>query len=894
MALSPGTRLGSYEILSHIGAGGMGEVYRARDSRLGRDVAIKALPDEFAQDAERLSRFEREARLLASISHSNIAAIHGVEEVEKRRYLVLEFVDGETLADRLARGPLPIDEAVEVCRDIAAAVEAAHENGVVHRDLKPGNVIITPTGQVKVLDFGLATGGGSGAPGSDPNLSHSPTMTHHATRAGVILGTAAYMSPEQARGRVVDRRTDIWSFGCVLYECLTGRALFQGETVSDLIARILEREPDWSALPANTPPRVRELLKRCLRKDAKERLRDIGDARLELSEAFVPAAGASVGAEAPLTRKSASKLPWIIAGAAIAIAASIFALRPAPKIPDAKTMRVSIPLPSGLEVSLEVPDITISPDGRTIMFAAVDSSGTTRLYLRPLDSVTTRAIPGTEGAVIPFWAPDSRQIAFFSEGSLKRMALTDDRAQVICPAPSPRGGAWSPDDILVFAPLSSGALLQVSASGGTPTPATTLDASKGETAHRFPAFLPDGKHFLYVALPGTNARADTRVGTLDAALGPVVVSSANRASYAAPGYLLFNQNESIMAQPFDPATLKLSGSPRVVRDLGNASASYSGSPVLETSRDGALLQREIRSNDTRLLLLNREGRTIRRLPLPAGRYAQMEFSPDASRIALTYAKGSAEDHVWIADIARGITTRIEFEGTFDTAPRWTPDGSRVVWGSDRDNGRDLYWKRADGTGADELLADVPNLFNDPQSVTDELVIYRSLSGETSEDIWVLPLKGERTPKPLMQTRFNEADASLSPDGRWLAYRCDESGRFELYVVSFPALDQKVRVSSEGAAPTPNAPIPLIRWRNDGRELYYVAGDARTIMAVPVEIGASFHAGPPRALFRLERETVAANISPDGTTIVVSVPAQAENRSILNLVVNWQREMETSK
>src|SRR5262245_55140600 len=349
MTLSPGTRLGSYEVLSHLGAGGMGEVYRARDSRLGRDVAIKTLTEEFAEDAERLSRFEREARVLASLTHSNIAAIYGVEEVDERRYLVLEFVDGETLAQRLARGPLPVDEAIDVCRDIAAGLEAAHESGIVHRDLKPGNVIITPSGQVKVLDFGLATASGASASGSNPNLTHSPTLTNQHTRAGVILGTAAYMSPEQARGRTLDRRTDIWSFGCVLYECLTGKPMFQGETVSDLIARILEREPDWSALPANTPPRVRELLKKCLRKDPRERLRDIGDARLELQDTHALVDSSTLTSTA---RVRSSKLPWIIAGLAVVLAGAAVALRPAPKPVEQKPLRLSIALPADLNISL--------------------------------------------------------------------------------------------------------------------------------------------------------------------------------------------------------------------------------------------------------------------------------------------------------------------------------------------------------------------------------------------------------------------------------------------------------------------------------------------------------------------------------------------------------------
>jgi serine/threonine protein kinase/Tol biopolymer transport system component len=872
----------------------MGEVYRARDTRLGRDVAIKTLPEEFAQDADRLSRFEREARVLASLSHSNIAAIHGVEEVERNRYLVLEFVDGESLADRLARGPLPVDEAIDVCRDIAAGLEAAHESGIVHRDLKPGNVIITALGQVKVLDFGLATASGAAASGSNPNLSHSPTMTHQHTRAGVILGTAAYMSPEQARGRVVDRRTDIWSFGCVLYECLTGKPLFQGETVSDLIARILERDPDWSALPPNTPPRVRELLKKCLRKDPRERLRDIGDARLELADTH-----AVVQEETPAstTRVRSSKLPWIVAGLAAVLAVAAIALRPAPKPVAVKPMRLSVALPADLTISLEAPDVAFSPDGATALFVAADSSGTNHLYVRPLNALSVRMLPSTDGAVLPFWAPDGKQLAFFADGNLKRMGINDDGSQVIAPAPSPRGGDWGAGNVIVYAPAASGPLMQVPANGGASVPATTLDTAAGETAHRFPQFLPDGKHFLYVALPTKDNNADTRVGTLDAKPGPVLLAAQTRAVYAEPGYLLFLQNGSILAQHFDASTLKLSGSPAAVRGLGDATNQYSGAPGLATSfHDGYLVQREVMQNNTRLILVDRTGRTLRRLSTPTGAYGEIRFSPDATHLAVTLQKeGTGVFRLWLVDLVRNISTRFAFDGNFDVAPIWSVDGKKVMWGSDRTGGRNLYWKNADGSGKEELLADPQGLFNDPNTADANTLVFRSLGGsDTNEDLWSVPLSGDRTPKPLIQSRFNELDATLSPDGRWLAYRCDEAGRFEIYVTSFPALDQRVQVSIDGSAPSATTVLTMIRWRKDGRELYYIGSDGRSVMAVPVETGEHFHAGTPALLFKLPRETVTADIAPDGQTLVVNVPAQEGRRSILNVFMNWSAELTASK
>ncbi|HKW13560.1 MAG TPA: hypothetical protein VJS69_03655, partial [Candidatus Krumholzibacteria bacterium] len=569
------------------------------------------------------------------------------------------------------------------------------------------------------------------------------------------------------------------------------------------------------------------------------------------------------------------------------------ALRPATKMVDLKTMRLSFALPSDLTVSTESPDVTLSPDGTTALVAAADSSGTAHLYVRPLNVSSARMLPGTEGAVIPFWSPDSKQVAFFADGNLKRMGINDDGAQVICPAPAPRGGDWGPGNLIVFAPAASGPLMQVPASGGTPTPATTLDTAAHETAHRFPQFLPDGKHFLFVALPGKDNQSPTRVGTVGGISGPVVVTASGRAAYAA-GYLLFNQNGSIMAQPFDAAALKLSGSPAIVRGLKDASGQYSGSPALEASAAGTLIQREVQQNDTRLVMVDRSGRSLHQIAVPAGVYRQLRFSPDATRLTLTYSKNGDPDRVWLVDIARGITTRFAFEGSFDVAPVWSPDGTRVIWGSDRPDGRNLYWKNADGSGKEELLCDGTGLFNDPNSTAPGVLVFRSLSGETNEDIWMVPLTGERVGKPLITSRFNENDAALSPDGHWMAYRCDESGRMEIYVTSFPSLDQRVQVSSDGSTPGTTTTLTMIRWRKDGHELYYIGPDARSVMAVPVDAGEKFHAGTPKALFKLPRETVDADITPDGQSLVLSIPAQEGRRSIINLVMNWDRELQSSK
>jgi Tol biopolymer transport system component len=899
LALQSGSRLGPYEIVAPLGAGGMGEVYRAHDPRLGRDVAIKALPDAFAHDADRLARFEREAKLLAGLSHPNIAGLLGLEEVEGRRYLVLECVEGETLAERLKRGPLPLDETLEVCRQIAAGVEAAHEAGVVHRDLKPGNVKLTPAGQVKVLDFGLARGVDPVGGDSGPSLSQSPTRTFAATGLGVVLGTAAYMSPEQARGRAVDRRADVWSFGCVLYECLAGRSLFEGETASDLIARILEREPDWSALPATTPVRVRDLLRRCLRKDAKERLRDIGDARLELAEALAAPADAAAPPERARPRRPGA---WTVAAVAFTVAglvlASFVALRAGRTPQDARTLRVAIQAPDGIDLSDEVPDIAIAPAGSAIVFAGLDTTGTRGLWLRPLDSNTARRLPGTDGAVIPFWSPDGRQLGFFAEGRLKRLSLQAGDVQVICAAPNPRGGAWGADDVLVFAPTASGPLMRVPASGGEPQLATTLDTARGESAHRFPSFLSDGRHFLYVALPGTNSQVDTRIGTLDSTEpGPVLLTASGIAVYAAPDHVVFLRQGAVVAQRFDAVARQLRGTPLPIRELVDATASYSGSPVVAVSRTGILVQRELRSTNTRVDILDRDGRRQQTLALPESQYLAPRFSPDGRHMVLSASRlGAGSVSLWMADLERGISTRFTFDSTFDTDGTWTRDGRRVIYGSDRTGGRKLYWRRADGSGPEELLADVPNLFNDPNDVSadDRRVVYRSLSGETGEDLWIAPLDGVGKPEPFIRTRFNELDAAISPDGRWIAYRSDESGRPEVYAQSFPALDQKSRVSTDGGAPLINSAATWIRWRRDGRELYFIGGDGRTIMAADLDPGATFISGPPRPLLRLPFGFTDADISPDGARIAVSMPTGAQGRSAINVVMNWTRELESAR
>jgi Tol biopolymer transport system component len=889
MPIVPGTLLGPYEILGRLGSGGMGEVYHGRDTRLGRDVAIKALPEAFAADEQRLARFEREAKLLASLNHPNIAAIYGLEVVGERRYLVLEYVEGEALDERLKRGALSLDDAVDVCRQIATGVEAAHESGVVHRDLKPANVKITPDGQVKVLDFGLAKGAVKSASGADASLSASPTMTYAQTEAGLIFGTAAYMSPEQARGRGVDRRTDVWSLGCVLYECLTGKPLYEGETVSDLIARILEREPDWSALPAATPARVRELLRRCLRKDPKERLRDIGDVRLELSEAT---AAVPMAATAPAAPPRSWWLPLLGAVLATALATWMVGRAVTPRS-QAVSSRLSVLGVEGTEISAENPDVAVSPDGRMIAFVARDRAGVSRLWVRSLGSLAPRMLTGTEDAKLPFWSPDSRSIAFFATGQVKRISNEGEGLQTLAEAPNPRGGAWGPGGVMLIAPAAAGPLMRMPASGGAMSPAAELDVVGGETSHRFPNFLPDGKHFLYAGLPGKDNLVDTRIGSLDGGVGRLLVKANGVAIHSPSGYLLFNRSGNTMAQPFDARRLELSGQPQALRDLRDMTLSYSASPPGSVSTNGVFVQLEFLEAQTRLDVHDRTGKVVRTIDLPPGFFGAPCLSADGKRLLVSRGtRERVQRTILMVDLERGTTSRFTFDGEFDFQPIWSPDQRYVYYASDRGAGRNIYRKRADGSGGEELFADVPNIFNDPNDISPDgrTLVYRSLSGETSEDLWTVSLEGEPVFEPLIATRHNELDAAFSPDGRYLAYRSDESGRFEIYLSAFPSLEPRIRASLDGAAPTTTTPQVLTRWRRDGRELYFVGGDGQSVMAAPITPGDPPLVGQPKALFRYSARAGGIEVSRDGERFYVLVPAGTQGRSVLTVATGWEAEL----
>jgi Tol biopolymer transport system component len=880
MSLAPGTRIGPYEVLALLGAGGMGEVYRARDARLGRDVAIKALPEALAHDGERLARFEREARLLASLNHPNIAGIHGLEEAGGKRYLVLEFVEGATLAHRLAQGPLPLDEALQVCHDVAAGVEGAHEGGVVHRDLKPGNVMLTPSGAVKVLDFGLAKSGGAlREGGSDPNLSASPTMTYAATQAGMVLGTAAYMSPEQARGKSVDRRTDIWSFGCLLYECLCGKPVFEGETVSDLLARILEREPDWAAIPARVPARVRDLIKRCLIKDPKQRLRDIGDARLELEQVIALGVSGAATAVAPGPRARGVPSWTVVAAAALGVAATLLVApllrRGAPPI----ARRFEITSTESLDLVADPVENAISPDGRILAMVLADSAGTPRLWIRPIDSFKGRELPGTAGVTQPFWSPDGRSIAFFAANKLEKIAIAGGDPEILCDIRAPRGGAWSPTGVILFAPTSNGPLFSIPAGGGEAQAVTALDSTRHETAHRFPRFFPDGRHYWFSALGGGSGRYSIQAGTLGDAKRSEILAAESGVAYAPPGYLLFTRKGVLSAQRFDAGSLRLTGDPVSLGDTPLV-PNTSGAPVATASQDGTLAYGFISLPLERLVWFDVDGREIQQVPLPIAAYQGLSLSPDGRSATVGHALSLIEGEGLVVDLERGTSTRVSGEGESIEAMLWSPDGKRVAYSFGLGGPQTISVAPADGSHPAEVVLPAGRDFRrlDCWTKDGKALVIERLDPQTNWDLWLLPLEGDHELRPLVRGAANETNGHVSPDGRWLSYNSDASGRIEGYVQSFPVAGARYQVTTDGTG--------VNSWKADGKSLGLNATGDRVVRAVDPLPGTDFRVGPPRRVFRMPENIVSIDADRDWKRLIALVPAGKPARPAIRVVLDW--------
>jgi len=859
-----GRTLGHYEIVEKLGEGGMGAVYRARDTTLGRDVALKLLPEFVAADREKIARLEREARLLASLSHPNVATLHGLEESNGLKYLVMELVPGETLAERIARGPLRIDECLGIFRQIAEGLEAAHEKGIVHRDLKPANVIVTSEGRVKVLDFGLAKAVAEEAPSSD--LSKSPTLTREGTEQGVILGTASYMSPEQARGKTLDRRTDIWSFGCVFYEALTGRKAFSGETVSDILAAILEKEPDWTALPARTPVKIRDLLLRCLQKDPHRRLRDIGDARIEIDE---PSAS-------PVTAPRHRYLPWTVAALVSGIAIWSL-LRPAAE-PERPVSRLILNLPPEQGLShVNDPAVAVSPDGRRVVY--VGGSGTNRkLYVRPIDQLESRPIPGTEDAVTAFFSPDGEWVGFYAMASvkLKKVRLDGGLPITLCDAQNPWGASWGTDDTILFAPGDASGLSRVSASGGAQSVVTTPDATQGETSHRWPEILPDGKSALFTILTGPSVDG-ARIGLLSLETGEyrVLVDGGSFARYVPTGHLVYGSERVLLAAAFDLERLELTGSPVPILEGVWTNLTF-GTAHFALSREGTLAYVASVAEERALVWVDRAG-AVRPLTKEHRPYANPRLSPDGQRLAV-----KIEDHIWIYDMARDALTRMTFGPNQEYRAIWTPNGTRLTFR--RDDPPSIFWQPADGSGESERLTKSENMqLPDSWSPDGKTLVY-SEQGPNGFDIGLLTLDSEPSSRLFLQTVFNEAGGVFSPDGRFLAYVSDESGRYEVYVRPFSGSGGKWLISNAGGVQ------PL--WARNGHEILYRNGDK--MMAVAVDTEPEFHAGRPVLLFEGEfynsdKPFHFYDITPDGQHFIMLQEVESWPTQI-HVVLNWFEEL----
>ena len=891
MALSSGTYIGPYEITGPLGAGGMGEVYRARDKKLSRDVALKILPDLFASDADRLARFEREATVLASLNHPNIGAIYGFEESAGKKALVLELVEGDTLADRIMRGPIPIDEALPIARQICDALEAAHEHGVVHRDLKPANIKVRADGTVKVLDFGLAKLV-EGPAQAGHYVLDSPTITSPAaTGVGVIMGTAAYMSPDQARGRPADKRADLWAFGCVLYEMLTGKRAFESSEVSDTLALILTKDPDWSMLPQSTPPVVRTLLRRCLEKDRRRRLADASDARLEIEEAITNPATAAAQIFGP-RHKSRERIAWglfalaLLAAAALAIPATLYVLRPPP---DAPLTRLDIVTPPTTEAF----NFALSPDGRQLVFVANDG-GRSRVWLRSLDQATAQSLPGTDGANWPFWAPDGRAIGFFADGKLKRLNLSGGAPQELASALQGRGGTWSADDVIVYGGTATSGLMQVPARGGTATSATRLSAGQG--SHRWPQFLPDGRRFIFSASLGQPEARGVFVASLDGGESRRILDVDTSAMYAPPGFLLYVSNDVLVAQRFDESAAVVTGDPEpVAQGVGTEDGMWRGGFSVSTT--GVVAHRAGAGSRRVLQWVNRSGKVLRTTKLGAdvslGTIAYPSISPDGRQLVLAVTSQGNPD-IWLLTIDSGVMSRFTTDPTVDTGPLWRPDGKQIVFRSSRSGPFDLFEKPADSAGNERLLLTTP----ENKSATDwskdgRVLLYTVADPKTASDLWALPMSepaNARKPFSVLQTSFDEIQGQFSPDGHWMAYVSNESGRYDVYVKPFPDAGGRFLVSTAGGTNP--------RWSRDGKELFYVADNQ--LMATPIRPGRdarTLTAGAPIALFATHL-AMGGNLSARGYNSSAQYTVTSDGQFLMNvtsddaitspitLVLNW--------
>jgi serine/threonine protein kinase len=845
VTLATGTKLGRYEIRSKVGEGGMGEVYLARDLEIGRDVAIKVLPSTFSQDKDRLRRFQQEACAAGALNHPNILSIYDVGKNDGSPYVVSELLEGETLRRRIAGTPMTQRRAIDYALQIANGLAAAHEKGIIHRDLKPDNIFVTNDGRVKILDFGLAK-----LTQPDGNQSQTEIPTRRVdTNPGVIMGTVGYMSPEQVKGRQVDQRSDIFSFGAILYEMLSGRRAFHGESPAETMSAILKEDPpELSQTNQNVSPALARFVNRCLEKNPESRFHSASDLAfaLELFQGVLRVLRRqSLWATPGLQLRTRERLIWIAAVSLpliIAIALAFSNFRRAPNA--SQTVRFFI-TPTD-----QVPFVNavISPDGRLLVIRGGDSLGKTLLLIRSLDSLSTQPLSGTDDATSPFWSPDSRSIAFFAGGKLKRIDVAGGPPQTLCDTDTGgawtrtagAGGAWNRDGVIVFA--RDDALYRVSAAGGIPTALTALDQAHGEISHKYPQFLPDGKHFLYLAQNAKTEDSSIYVRALDSSENRFILKTRAEAAYVPDGYLLFLRDRTLMAQPFDASKLQLTGEPiRVAEEVGldiiRGFANFSVS-------DNGMLTYMSGGTDGQPFLFDRDGKSLGALG-PTGNYSNIYLSPDEKRVAasITDLQSGARD-VWLLDIARNAPTRFTFDPAEDSIPIWSPDGSLIAFVSDREGTGNLYEKAANGASNEKLLLKTnERKFPHDWSRDGKFIAYSNQSESTNIDLWVLPMTGDKKPVPFLNSTFNEDQAKFSPDGHFIAYSSDESGRYEVYLETFPVRGGKRMISRDGGAQP--------RWRRDGKEIFFIAPD-RKLMAADVKLeGSNLEVSVPKALFQTQ-------------------------------------------
>jgi Tol biopolymer transport system component len=839
-AVVTGQVLGHYRIESVLGAGGMGEVYRARDTRLDRTVAVKVLPSPLASDPAHRARFEREARAISKLNHPHICTLHDVGAQDGIEYLVMELVEGETLGHRLRNGPLRIEEVLRLGAQMAEALWAAHRQGIVHRDLKPGNVMVAKSG-VKLLDFGLAKLRPEGLRESGA-VSALAMGSRPLTGEGTIVGTLSYMSPEQLEGREADARTDIWALGTVLYEMATGQQAFGGTSQASVIAAILEKEPaPIASLQPMSPSALDRVVRTCLAKDPDERWQSARDVTSQLRWIGEGDPQAAVLAAAPSRRTR-----WRTAGPALALALAVatVALLPFRRAPvmAPRSVRFVITPPEGTAFGsfTQAAAVAVSPDGTRIAFTTTAASGKTQLWLRDLDDVVPRPLPGTEGAAWPFWSPGGRSLGFFAGGKLKRIEVAGGLPQTLCDALEPRGATWSADGVIIFASRDHRALLRVPSAGGTPIPETSL--LSGEIGHGGPSFLPDGRRYIFYVAADEGRRHEIHVATLGGKDHKKVTDAHSAALFSPPGFLLFTREGSLLAQRFDARTGEVSGDPiPVAEHVGRSGGA--GAPAqspFSVSANGVLAHGSAPHIKNRMLWFDRKGTVVGSVG-PEGDYADLALSPDGRKLALCRDDPETDTpDIWIADLVRGSFARFTFHPQWDVYPVWSPDGSRLVFGWDRQGPEQLYTKPVSGGAEERLLETVDSAWPTDWSPDGRSIVYLLFNDRTRADLWLLPLEGDRKPRPLLQTPFNEAEAQISPDGRWLAYTSDEPGRPEVYVAPLPAMNERWQVSTEGGRrPT---------WRRDQKELFFVAAD-RTLMSAEIAVGPVFRAAAPRALFQ---------------------------------------------